>query len=68
MDARMLEGLRKVFFDFVKESYPEIREEDILLVTASLYFSLIPLHVDVAHHKQFMRSAVALLRDHGMTA
>ena len=67
-DRRILQSLQKVFFDFVKSTYPEIKEQDIILVTASLYFSLIPLHDDMDHHKLFFQKAADLLIQHGYKA
>ncbi|KAL9129686.1 MAG: hypothetical protein Q9217_001928 [Psora testacea] len=46
IDQRLLSDLQVKFWDFVEASYPaaEVRREDIISITASLLFSLIPLH------------------------
>ena len=44
-DKRLLERLRGQFWKHVEEKYEgKIRREDIVMITASLLFSLIPLH------------------------
>jgi len=43
-DNAFLRELRGIFWDFVSENYPAVRHDDVKMVTASLYFSLIPLH------------------------
>mmetsp|Transcript_13985 Transcript_13985/g.23863 ORF Transcript_13985/g.23863 Transcript_13985/m.23863 type:complete len:506 (+) Transcript_13985:1-1518(+) len=43
-DNSFLRELRREFWDFVSKNYPAVRHDDVKMVTASLYFSLIPLH------------------------
>ena len=43
-DNTFLRELRGEFWDFVSKNYPSVRHNDVKMVTASLYFSLIPLH------------------------
>lgn len=44
-DSEMLEGLREDFFTFIQETYPvRLHRKTLFRITASLFFSLIPLH------------------------
>ncbi|PRQ70822.1 hypothetical protein AAT19DRAFT_10979 [Rhodotorula toruloides] len=43
IDRRLLQDLQGVFWAFVKKHYT-VERRDLILVTASLLFSLIPLH------------------------
>lgn len=62
-DSDFLSGLRAVFWDFVAFNYPQIRQDDIKMVTASLYFSMIPLH-DSDHSKRlFLAQARKLIKE-----
>ena len=54
-DAELLSQLRKYFKDHVFRFYPKILWQDIVLVTASLYVSLIPLHNNFSHQVKFWR-------------
>lgn len=45
VDADLLDGLRESFFDFIEETYPiRLHRKTLFRITASLFFSLIPLH------------------------
>ena len=67
-DVRILEELKEHFFSFVQRYYPEVRASDVVLITASLFFSLIPLHDNRAHHKLFFNKACRLLQQHGFSS
>jgi len=43
-DCIFLDKLEEHFWAFVSENYPIVRHDDVRMITASLYFSLIPLH------------------------
>ena len=43
-DRVYCEELQESFWAFVKENYLSVRSDDIKMISASLYFSLIPLH------------------------
>jgi hypothetical protein len=43
-DRIYCEELQEVFWTFVTENYPSVSCDDIKMISASLYFSLIPLH------------------------
>jgi len=47
---------------FVEENY-KARWKDIQVITASLYFSLIPLHDNVRHHSRFFNLCELVLHD-----
>lgn len=47
---RALSDLRARFWRFLDQHYPSVRRLDVAVVTASLLFSLIPLH-DANHHR-----------------
>jgi hypothetical protein len=64
-DAYSLElssKLRAEFRVFVEKNY-KARWKDIQVITASLYFSLIPLHDNVRHHDQFFNLCEQVLHD-----
>ena len=63
-DQRILGEIKQCFARFVQNLYPKIALCDVILVTASLYFSLIPLHDNLDHHKLFFQKAEALVREH----
>lgn len=52
--------LRTIFSEFVNSFYPTVKMNNIKLITASLLFSLIPLHE--SHHKEFYDLCVSLLK------
>lgn len=56
-----LRFLHSVFRDQVARLYPRLSFLDLVLVTCSLFTSLIPLHEDAVHRAQFAAVAKALL-------
>lgn len=45
VDAELLENLRESFFEFIEQTYPiRLHRKTLFRITASLFFSLIPLH------------------------
>ena len=60
-DAELLEELRHTFRSFVREHYPEVRLSDIVKITASHYFGIVPLHVNKEHQHAYLQTASALL-------
>lgn len=61
-DADICSSLQATFRRHVATYYPTILFRDIVLIAASLYASLIPLHDSAAHRVQFARRATALLQ------
>lgn len=64
VDQRILGDIKHCFVRFVQSNYPTIALLDVILVTASLYFSLIPLHDNLEHHKHFYAKACQLAAEH----
>ncbi len=60
-DAELLEELRHTFRAFVAEHYPTVRFSDIVMLTASHYFGIIPLHVNSEHQAAYLQTAAALV-------
>ena len=60
-DAELLEELRHTFRAFVREHYPTVRLSDIVKITASHYFGIVPLHVNRDHQAAYIQTASALL-------
>ena len=60
-DGELLEELRHTFRTFVREHYPEVRLSDIVRITASHYFGIVPLHVNTEHQMAYLQTASALL-------
>lgn len=61
-DAEICWKLQNAFRLHVKKSYPGINYRDIVLITASLYVTLIPLHDSQQHRIMFAQRAVTLLK------
>ena len=60
-DAELLEELRHTFRNFVREHYPEVRLSDVVKITASHYFGIVPLHVNRDHQQAYLQTASALI-------
>jgi hypothetical protein len=60
-DAELLEELRHTFRAFVRDNYPSVRLSDIVKITASHYFGIVPLHVNRDHQAAYLQTAAALL-------
>ena len=60
-DAEILEDLRDEFFDFIKENYKEVQIEDVVRLTASHYFGIVPLHVNRDHQRSYLATCKILL-------
>ena len=60
-DGELLEELRHTFRTFLREHYPEVRLSDIVRITASHYFGIVPLHVNREHQMAYLQTASALL-------
>ena len=57
-----LEQLRSHFRNHVEKHY-KVRWSDIQIITASLFFSLIPLHENLRHHAAFMKMVHYILEN-----
>ena len=64
-DAELLEELRHTFRAFVREHYPSVRLSDVVKITASHYFGIVPLHVNREHQMAYLQTASALLSSLG---
>jgi hypothetical protein len=65
-DAELLEELRHTFRVFVRDNYPSVRVEDVIKITASHYFGIVPLHVNryaSAPHSRPASARTACLRE-----
>jgi hypothetical protein len=60
-DAELLEELRRTFRAFVRENYPTVRLSDVVKLTASHYFGIVPLHVNRDHQVSYLQTASALI-------
>jgi hypothetical protein len=60
-DAELLEELRDTFRAFVAEHYPTVRHEDVVALTASHYFGIVPLHQNRQHQLAYLSTCMALL-------
>lgn len=60
-DAELLEELRRTFRTFVREHYPTVRFSDVVKLTASHYFGIVPLHVNRDHQCAYLQTASALI-------
>jgi len=60
-DAEILEELRHTFRTFVSEHYPSVVHDDIVKLTASHYFGIVPLHVNKDHQVAYLQTAEALI-------
>lgn len=60
-DVELLEELRQIFRAFVREHYPEVRLSDVVKITASHFFGIVPLHVNAEHQAAYLHTAAALL-------
>jgi len=56
-----LASMRETFWSFIGSNYPRIRKRDIEMITASLYFSLIPLHESATNHKMFFNECLKII-------
>ena len=66
-DAELLEELRHTFRTFVREHYPAVRLSDVVKITASHYFGIVPLHVNRDHQVAYLQTASALISSLGAT-
>ncbi|KAL1521269.1 hypothetical protein AB1Y20_020938 [Prymnesium parvum] len=60
-DAELLEELRDTFRSFIAENYPQVLMSDVVKLTASHYFGIVPLHQNPEHQAAYLRTASALL-------
>ena len=61
VDEQHREEYKRLFAAFVQEHYPSVSMRDVHVLTASLYFSLIPLHNNFYHQTRFLQRARTLL-------
>lgn len=59
-DHAFLSELQEYFWTFVTENYRSVKHEDVKMITASLYFSLIPLH-DVNKRRMFFDECLKII-------
>ncbi|KAJ3104033.1 hypothetical protein HDU97_009580 [Phlyctochytrium planicorne] len=62
-DVEVLSNLERVFWSHVAREYPQVRSKDIKLLTASLLFSLIPLHELPEKMNRYMGLCREILRE-----
>lgn len=62
-DLQILCKLQQYFWGFVREHYKDIHIVDVKTICASLLFSLIPLHSNTLHQKEFMRMCKSVISD-----
>jgi len=60
-DAEILEELRQTFRAFVAEHYRGVSFLDVIKLTASHYFGIVPLHVNQDHRLAYLQTATALM-------
>lgn len=53
-DVKYLSKLRDVYFEFLGNEYKTVSKRDVLWITASHYFSLVPLHTERTKQKQYL--------------
>ncbi|KAJ3097702.1 hypothetical protein HDU96_000291 [Phlyctochytrium bullatum] len=61
-DVAYLSEIEQVFWSFVAKEYPTVRVKDIKIVTASLLFSLLPLHHE-AKRPRYMKMCRDVLKE-----
>eukprot|EP00466_Bigelowiella_natans_P015644 jgi/Bigna1/67612/fgenesh1_pg.4_\ len=54
-DKSYLPRLREQYFAFVKNHYSSVRKSDLLWITASHYFSLVPLHSERSKQELYLK-------------
>jgi len=54
-DKSYLARLREQYFAFVKKHYSSVRKSDLLWITASHYFSLVPLHSERSKQELYLK-------------
>jgi hypothetical protein len=59
--AEYLQGLRRVFLTYLSTNFPSFNVKDLKVITASLYFSLIPLHQD--KQSDYFKLVEAIMKD-----
>jgi len=60
-DAELLEELRETFNSFVTEHYPSVLLSDVVKITASHYFGIVPLHQNRDHQLAYLQNCMGLL-------
>jgi hypothetical protein len=60
-DAEILEELRDVFCTFVAIEYPNVAVQDVVKLSASHYFGIVPLHNVLTHQLAYLDTCRALL-------
>ena len=45
----------------MRTHYPEVRLSDVVKITASHYFGIVPLHVNREHQQAYLQTASALI-------
>jgi len=60
-DTELLEELRDEFRRFVADKYPEVDFRDVVMLTASHYFGIVPLHQNRSHQHAYLHTCQALL-------
>lgn len=63
LDLEILQKLRSTLFTFLSNLYPDFNKQDILIITSSLFFSLIPLHADPNHQVLFFNLSKNILKE-----
>ena len=63
-DMEILAQLRETFREFVAEHYPRTRMSDVIKITASHYFGIVPLHINQQHRQEYFKTCLALLKYH----
>lgn len=64
--AQALDELRSLYWRLVGEKYPNVRPRDIRLLTATLYFSMVPLHETRERMQRFLQAAQSILAVEGL--
>lgn len=60
-DKTYLKDLETIFFHFIQTNYPNVAISYLKVITASFFFSIIPLYENERHQKEFLKAAETLV-------
>ena len=61
VEPEEVEELREAFNAFVSEHYPSVELSDVVKITASHYFGIVPLHLNRDHQLAYLQTCSGLL-------
>eukprot|EP00408_Alexandrium_pacificum_P003521 CAMPEP_0171222682 /NCGR_PEP_ID=MMETSP0790-20130122/35388_1 /TAXON_ID=2925 /ORGANISM="Alexandrium catenella, Strain OF101" /LENGTH=766 /DNA_ID=CAMNT_0011688633 /DNA_START=39 /DNA_END=2339 /DNA_ORIENTATION=+ len=64
--SEVFDGLRAVFWEEVQKLYPSVLHRDVRLITASHFFSMVPLHELRSRMARYLRASSSMLMVEGL--